>query len=285
MTKSTKIAETYDGVNDDDVGEVVTIEYKARDGLKIPALVTLPPQIQAPAKLPLVVIPHGGPELYDAVGFDWMTQYFASRGYLVFQPNFRGSSGFGTAFRDAGYGEWGGKMQDDITDGVARLVKSNWADPDRICIIGVSYGGYAALAGGAYTPDLYRCVAAIAPVSDVEMMLQKIRKEVGSKSLTLKYWEEYIGDLSEEKEKLRRISPANNATAFVAPVLLIHGDGDTVVPFVQSRKMEDALKAAGKSVALVKLKGEDHWLSKSETRLQTLRELDRFVAETIGKAQ
>lgn len=277
-----RIARSYGAIDDKDVGPVVTIEYKARDGRKIPAIITRPPGSELGQMLPLIVMPHGGPESYDAVGFDWMAQYFASRGYLVLQPNFRGSDGFGDDHRRAGHGEWGGKMQDDVTDGVKRLVKSNWADPNRICIIGGSYGGYAALAGGAYTPDLYKCVAAIAPVSDLSMMLTQAKRDSGSDSAVFEYWTDLIGDRSKDKAKIEAISPVNAAASFKAPVLLIHGADDTVVPYAHSTKMEAALKKAGKSVRLVKLKGEDHWLSVSDTRLQTLIELDKFVSETIG---
>lgn len=277
-----KLAQSYAAINDGDINPVVTIEYKARDGLKIPSILTLPRGKTLGQTLPLIVIPHGGPEAYDAVGFDWMAQYFASRGYLVLQPNFRGSYGFGHAHRQAGHGEWGGKMQDDITDGVNLLIKKQWADPNRTCIIGGSYGGYAALAGGAYTPDLYKCVIAIAPVSDLNLFLTAEKRESGGDSAVFEYWTRLIGDKKKDKAKIESISPVNAAANFTAPVLLIHGGDDIVVPFLHSSKMENALKAAGKPVTLVRLKKEDHWLSQSETRLQTLRELDKFVAATIG---
>lgn len=277
-----RIARAYPAIDDADIGPVVTIEYKARDGRKIPSVITRPPGAELGETMPLIVMPHGGPEDYDAVRFDWMAQYFASRGYLIFQPNFRGSEGFGDDHRRAGHGEWGGKMQDDITDGVNLLVKNKWADPKRICIIGSSYGGYAALAGGAYTPELYGCVAAIAPVTDLSMFLAQERRESGSDSYVYERWTDLIGDRSKDKAKIEEISPVNAAANFKAPVLLIHGADDTVAPYAHSSKMEAALKKAGKSVKLVKLKGEDHWLSVSETRLQTLRELDAFVSSTIG---
>ncbi len=280
--KLTRVVNAYNNITDKDVGELSTIEYKARDGLTIPAIITWPPYVENRKNLPLIVIPHGGPEAYDAIGFDWMAQYFANRGYLVFQPNFRGSTGFGAKFRDAGRGEWGRKMQDDITDGVKALIKTGSADKDRICIVGASYGGYAALAGGAFTPDLYQCVAAIAPVADLPKMLIDERSDNGKDSWVLTYWKTVIGDPKSEREKLEAISPADHADAFTAPVLLLHGDDDTVVPFRQSTIMEGALKKAGKEVTLIKLEGEDHWLSTGETRLQTLQELDRFVTATIG---
>ncbi|MCA8889662.1 MAG: S9 family peptidase [Parvularculaceae bacterium] len=278
-----RLASIYPEISDADVNPVMTIEYKARDGRKIPALITLPVGKSLGSEpLPLIVIPHGGPEAYDAMGFDWMAQYFASRGYMVLQPNFRGSYGFGREHREAGYGEWGGKMQDDVTDGVELLTRKNWADANRTCIIGASYGGYAALAGGAFTPDLYKCVAAIAPVSDLSEFMKWKRDDAGSNSSILAYWTRLIGDRKDDAAKLAAISPVNAAANFTAPVLLLHGDDDIVVPRLHSQRMESALKAAGKDVRYIKLKGEDHWLSGSETRLQTLRELDRFVKETIG---
>ncbi len=278
-----QVARSRPQVAPEDVGPIFTIEYPARDKLKIPGILTLPPGSSGAEKyLPLIVMPHGGPEAYDSVGFDWLAQFFASRGYMVLQPNFRGSSGFGAEFRDAGRGEWGGKMQDDVTDGVKLLIKSGRADPDRICIVGASYGGYAALAGGAFTPDLYKCVAAIAPVSDLPRMLIDERKDFGKDHWVIEYWTKSIGDLKAERKKLESISPVNFAADFQAPVLLIHGKDDLVVPMRQSTRMERALINAGKSVEFIRLKGEDHWLSTSETRLETLKALDAFVSKHLG---
>jgi dipeptidyl aminopeptidase/acylaminoacyl peptidase len=277
-----KLSPQYVRINDADIQPVTISEYKARDGLAIPALVTRPKSAPAGKKLPLIVMPHGGPESHDTLGFDFFAQYFASRGYVFLQPQFRGSSGFGTKLRDAGYRQWGRKMQDDITDGVNWLVASGEVDPNRVCIIGASYGGYSALAGGAFTPDLYKCVAAIAGVSDVDKMLDHEVLTNGRYSDTVTYWQKLIGDYG-DKAHLAAISPSKNAGGFKAPVLLLHGSDDTVVPFAQSTVMEAALKAAGKPVRLVKLAKEDHWLSNSETRLQTLKELDAFIAQHIGQ--
>jgi dipeptidyl aminopeptidase/acylaminoacyl peptidase len=265
------------------LGAMMNIEYRARDDLAIQAILTTPGGfVQGTSDpLPAIVLPHGGPASYDRFDFDWMAQYFANRGYAVFQPNFRGSTGFGQEFEDAGRGEWGGKMQDDITDGIDGLVEAKIIDPDRVCIAGASYGGYAALAGAVFTPEKYKCVIAIAPVSDLNQMLRSEKRERGSDHWVISYWEDVMAEGDARREKLRAISPANHAERVQAPVLLLHGNDDTVVPFAQSTKMRNALRRADKSVELIKLKGEDHWLSVAETRMQTLREMDRFIAEHL----
>jgi dipeptidyl aminopeptidase/acylaminoacyl peptidase len=272
-------------IKPEDVGEVVTIEYKARDGLTIPGLLTWPANVQVEARknLPLVVMPHGGPEAYDAVGFDWLAQYMANEGYAVLQPNFRGSAGFGQAFAYAGYGEWGRKMQDDITDGADALIEMGWADPARICIVGWSYGGYAALAGGALTPDKYKCVASIAGVSHLREMLATERREHGDRSRTVTYWESLIGDPDKDRDAIDAVSPALHADRFTAPVLLIHGASDTVVPIRQSEVMNDALKNAQKSVQYIRINGDDHSLVDNDSRRIVLTSLGEFLDKHIGK--
>jgi len=262
---------------------MMNVTYKARDGLEINAVLTAPPDYdsETSGKLPAIVMPHGGPASYDRFDFNWRAQYFANRGYLIIQPNFRGSTGFGEEFEDAGRGEWGGKMQDDITDGVNALADAGIIDRDRVCIAGASYGGYAALAGAAFTPDLYKCVVAIAPVSDLNLMLSDRRRRSGSDHWVISYWEDVMAEGDARKEKLNAISPVHFAERIKAPVLLLHGNDDTVVPYNQSTVMERALRQAGKQVDLVKLEGEDHWLSVADTRLQTLREMDRFIAEHL----
>ena len=262
------------------IGPLLSIEYKAQDDLTIQAILTVPPNfvpVQSEA-IPAIMLPHGGPAGYDRFDFDWMAQFFANRGYLVIQPNFRGSTGFGEAFEDAGRGEWGGKMQSDLTDGVNALVKAGFVDADNVCIVGASYGGYAALAGAVFTPDLYKCVIAIAPVSDLNRMLQSEKRDHGSDHWVVSYWEDVMAEGDARRKKLQSISPANYAENANAPILLLHGDDDTVVPIAQSTRMRNALKRAGKQVELIKLKGEDHWLSVADTRMQTLRAMDQFLA-------
>ena len=266
------------------IAPVEVFEYDARDGLPIEAVLTGAPAEGAEPK-PLILLPHGGPASQDTIGFDWMAQYFASRGYAVLQPNFRGSTGYGRRFLEAGHGEWGGKMQDDLSDGVLALAETGRIDADRVCIIGASYGGYAALMGGATTPDLFKCVVAIAPVTDLKRMLREELTAGGHDSPSLDYWKEQLGVERIGDRALNAVAPVRLAASFDDPVLLLHGEDDTVVPIKHSIEMERALKRAGKSVKFVKLKGEDHWLSRAETRTQLLREINDFLEAHLPSRQ
>lgn len=268
------------------VAEISLLKYKARDKLSIPAMITWPLGVEQSARknLPTLVLPHGGPEAHDSLGFDWMAQYFASRGYLVFQPNFRGSTGFGSSFRLAGHGEWGKKMQDDISDGVLALIKQGWVDPERVCIAGWSYGGYAALAGGAFTPELYRCIIAGGPVTDLPRMLKQERSAYGHNHFVIRYWQDLTGGAKGKGDYLKSISPAYNADKFTAPVLLIHGNDDTVVKIRQSKIMAKALKKAGKDVEFIEQDNADHWLSTSKNRLQALQLMDAFLQKHLASS-
>ncbi|MEO0613347.1 MAG: prolyl oligopeptidase family serine peptidase, partial [Pseudomonadota bacterium] len=190
-----RLASEYDGITDENVMPTVEVTYPARDGEKIPGVLTYPRGWNFDRRLPTLIMPHGGPEAHDSVRFDWMAQFFASRGYLVLQPNFRGSDGFGAKHKLAGRGEWGrGVMQHDVTDGLNAMIKTGWADADRVCIVGASYGGYAALAGGAFTPKKYKCIAAVAPVTDLVKMIFDERRDSGSDSWVVTYWKLLIGD-------------------------------------------------------------------------------------------
>jgi len=176
-------------------------------------------------------------------------------------------------------------MQHDLSDGVAALVAAGIADPERICIVGASYGGYAALAGAVFTPELYRCAAAIAGVADLSDMLQFSATRAGSQSDTVSYWRLAMGvdESRASKDRLSAASPIEHVENVRAPVLLIHGLDDSVVPIRQSLSMERALRGAGKAVELVQLEGEDHWLSGAQTRLETLKALERFLAEHLER--
>lgn len=269
------INERYPKLEGVALGPVREFRYAARDQYPLLAYLTLP-HGAAEKNLPVVVLPHGGPESRDDPGFDWMTQFLASRGYAVLQPQFRGSSGFGRAHADAGRRQWGLRMQDDVTDAVNALIAQGIADPRRICIAGISYGGYAALAGAAFTPDLYACAASIGGVSDLPNMLGYVLKDLGKESNSLAYWRDHIGGTTDPHVVAR--SPARHVAAIRAPILLIHGTDDTTVPIDQSRTMARALKSGGKKHEFIELEGDDHYLSTSVTRVRALRELEKFLS-------
>ncbi|MCU4675048.1 prolyl oligopeptidase family serine peptidase [Catenovulum sp. 2E275] len=256
-------------------------QFKARDGLTIPTLLTYPVNKDIKKNLPTILFPHGGPQAYDRVGFGWLAQYFANRGYLVIQPQFRGSQGFGANHIVAGHGEWGGKMQNDLTDAIDYYVSTGLVDKSKVCIVGFSYGGYAALAGGAYTPEKYSCIIAGAGISDLSKMLDDKTRDYGEESSTVFYWERFLLNRKNDKNLLSQISPVNFAKQFQAPVLLVHGLYDRVVPYKQSLDMESALKDANKVVKLVTLQDEGHYLELAESRLKLLQEIEPFLAENM----
>jgi dipeptidyl aminopeptidase/acylaminoacyl peptidase len=274
------VSETYPGLIDAKLGEMRVLHYKARDGAMVPAYLTLPPGSDGKS-LPLVVLPHGGPEDRDDFAFDWWAQFLAVRGYAVLQPQFRGSTGFGEDWRKAGYRQWGGLMQDDVTDGVRAMIEQGVADASRICIVGASYGGYAALAGAAFTPDLYRCAASVNGVADLPNLLRYEKAHAGAESNQLAYWREHIG--SPDDENVIAKSPQRAAANIKAAVMLMHAVNDTVVPQSQSQAMARELQGQLKSVTYVSLAGEDHWLSQSATRVQMLKELEKFLSEHLRK--
>ncbi|MGC6330325.1 alpha/beta hydrolase family protein [Rhizorhabdus sp. FW153] len=264
--------ENYPLIRPEAVGAISSVAYRASDGLALDGILTLPPGREA-KNLPVVMLPHGGPHARDDAVFDWQAQAFASRGYAVFQPNFRGSTNRDDAFRRAGYGQWGRKMQTDISDGLAELARRGIVDPKRACIVGGSYGGYAALAGVTLQKGLYRCAVAVAPVSDLADMYWTDYRESGRNPMLMSQLKESLGDPS----GFAAVSPRRHARDADAPILLIHGKDDVVVPFSQSSAMADALKAAAKPYELVTLPSEDHWLSRATTRKQMLEAAVAFV--------
>jgi dipeptidyl aminopeptidase/acylaminoacyl peptidase len=224
---------------------------------------------------PTIVIPHGGPEARDYYGYDAFAQFLASRGYTVVQPNFRGSYGFGRAFADAGRGQWGRLMQDDVTDVLRHLVATGQTDPQRVCVVGASYGGYAALVGAALTPDLFRCAISIAGPSDLP---EQILRSSQRGSATRHYWMRSIGDPGANRDALEAISPRHLAAQIRVPVLLIHGEEDDVVEIRQSELMAQAMNRRAR---LVRLADEGHiwdeWTR--ESRLTAFREVETFLRE------
>lgn len=273
------VGEAYPELEGAALGSREAIHYRARDGLEIPAYLTLPPGWKEGDRLPLVLLPHGGPRSRDDSGFDWWAQFLATRGYAVLQPQFRGSTGFGADVTRAGTRAWGQAMQDDLTDGVAAMVERGVADRARVCIVGASYGGYAALAGATLTPELYRCVASINGISDLPAMFGHLRDRYGDDSDALDAWERLVGQRYDDK--LQGTSPARQAQRIRAAVLLVHASEDTVVPIAQAEIMLEALRKAGIGHEYLELTGEDHWLSSGAGRHQVLGKLEAFLGEHL----
>jgi dipeptidyl aminopeptidase/acylaminoacyl peptidase len=229
----------------------------------------------------MVVLIHGGPNVRDRWEWNEEVQVLASYGYVVFQPQFRGSSGFGRRFQEAGYLQWGLAMQDDVTDGVNELIARKIADPARICIYGASYGGYAALWGVIKTPTLYQCGVSLAGVSDLEAMLSGSILD-DSTALSREIWRARIGDLSKQRAQFAEVSPLKNAARVQVPLLIAHGEQDTRVLISQSKKMVAALEAAGKSVEWMPFPNEGHGLAWAEDRERFYAALLSFLQRNIG---
>lgn len=270
-------------LTDEQLSPMAPITYAGRDGAELWAYLTTPHN--APAQgAPLVVYVHGGPESRDYYGFSPMVQFFASRGYVVFQPQFRGSGGFGMENVRAGWRQWGQRMQHDVTDGVQHLIQSGRVDPRRICIVGGSYGGYSALAGATLTPDLYACAIGINGVYDLREMLRWEALEGGRQSWALDYWRTSIGDPNADRAALDAASPRQQAAALRIPVLLIAGDQDYTVPVDQSRAMRDALRTAGRDFRYVEYPDVGHsWGSwELDERVAMLTEMESFLGRHLA---
>jgi len=275
-----KIGSRYSSLTAADIAPVKAFTYQARDGMTIPAYLTLPPGSSGKG-LPLVVYPHGGPQSRDDASFDPFVQFLATRGYAVLQPQFRGSAGFGARHLEAGYFKWGLEMQHDLTDGVKYLTANGTADASKVCIFGFSYGGYAALAGLAFTPDLYKCGVSGAGPSDLLLLVGDVARGSQFDYLGTDGWREWIGDPTRDRDRLIATSPAKHVDRIKAPLLLIHGADDIVVPLRQSTIMADAMKEAGKPVELIVIQGDDHWLSRASTNKRVLQEVQRFLGQHL----
>jgi dipeptidyl aminopeptidase/acylaminoacyl peptidase len=271
------LAETYPALRTVSLAASRPVTVTTRDGVPLRGYVTLPPGRPA-ASLPLVLLPHGGPAARDDLRFDVWTQFFASRGWAVLQVNFRGSAGYGVAFMEASFKRWGLEMQDDLEDGVRALVAQGLVDPARVCIVGASYGGYAALMGVVKTPDLYRCAVSIAGISDLRDLLHERQTSVGY-AIGL---ERQVGAWWTDRDRLRQTSPVHHAARIRTPLLIVHGAEDRIVPVEQSRDMVAALERAGVgSVRYVELPHGDHALRREDDRLRVFLELERFLTRYL----
>ncbi len=270
----------YEKLPREHLAPMKAIRYKSSDGLEIPAFLTLPKGVAAKG-LPLVVFPHGGPWFRDSWGYDAFAQFLANRGYAVLQPNFRGSTGYGEKFLNASNNEWGQKMQDDITWGVKHLVSEGIADPKRVAIMGGSYGGYATLAGLAFTPDVYAAGVSIVGPSNLITLLESIPP----------YWEairklftERMGDPAtpEGKAQLERQSPLNSANKIKAPLLVIQGANDPRVKKAESDQIVVALRERGFPVEYLVAPDEGHGFARPVNNMAMIAASEKFLAKHIG---
>ncbi len=283
--KLEEVVAAYPWLKESELSPRSFVRYKARDGLSIPAYLTLPKR-PAGAKPPLIVNIHGGPYVVaEGFGYDGEAQFFASRGYAVLEPHFRGTRGYGDAFYKAGWKQWGLAMQDDVTDGVRWLIESGKVDPDRVCLFGGSYGGYATLWGLEKEPQMFRCGVAFVAVSDLEMMFDVswsdfMQAERGGDSTGI--FTRWIGDPDKDREKMRAVSPLYHADRIKAPLLLAYGASDARVPLVHGNRMKSALDRNGKRYEWVVYDDEGHGFSKDENRYDFYRRIDAFLAKSFA---
>lgn len=250
-------------------------DYAARDGLPIMAYLTLP-QGRTPKDLPLIVKVHGGPWSRDLTGFDAEAQFLAGLGYAVLQPQYRGSLGFGPEHFKKSFGQWGLAMQDDLTDGVNSLVMQGVADGRRICIMGTSYGGYAALMGLVKDPDLYRCAVNLLGITDIGYLFAQNRwadEGVGGY-----FNKQLIGDPGQMSAQFNATSPARQAERIRAPVFMAYGGKDYRVPLIHGEDMRDALKKHKKVYEYLEFEKEEHGFAKEETRFRLNSAIERFLS-------
>jgi dipeptidyl aminopeptidase/acylaminoacyl peptidase len=267
----------------EDMGSVVAVRYPARDGFEIPAYITLPPSIQTlePAKgIPTIVLPHGGPYSRSYKRFDYFAQFFASRGFVVLQMNFRGSAGYGEKYEEVGRNNWV-LMQEDVEDATAWAIQQGIADPERTCIVGWSYGGYAALMGAIKNPELYACVVSIAGVTDLQNLISDVSYYRFGKTSANKY----IRSGFEDKDSMRENSPVRRADELKVPLFLAHGKEDLSVHFDHFQRMKQALRKNPIQVDYLEVENDDHYFSDQENRIKLFVGLDIFLKSTIGVSE
>lgn len=275
------LTQDYPGIDPQSLGNVVAVRYTSRDGAKIPAYVTLPTKVRDTAQikdLPFIVLPHGGPYARDYKTFDWMAQLFASQGYGVLQMNFRGSTGYGGAFERAGREDWT-LIQNDVEDGTRYLIEKGYADPDRICIAGWSFGGYAALMGAANDPDLYQCTIAVAALTDVKSFYQDQKRFAFGKGGA----QRFLGNLLDDDTLRRANTPVDRADDIKVPVLLAHGTLDSIVDYDQYVMMDRALKG-GRGHKRLRFEDDDHYLSIQDNRQELAENMIDFIEDHLGKS-
>ena len=276
--KLTSLGKVSPWLDEDHMAEMRPVEYKSRDGLTIHGYLTLP-KGSAGKNLPVVINPHGGPWTRDSWGYRSEIQFLANRGFAVFQMNYRGSTGYGREFWEISFKQWGKTMQDDITDGVKWLIDEGIADPNRIAIYGASYGGYATLAGLAFTPDLYACGVDYVGVSSLFTFMESMPP----------YWELYrsmlyemVGHPEDDQELLASASPLLHIDKIKAPLFIAQGANDPRVKKSESDQIVEALKTAGIDVPYMVKDDEGHGFYNQENQFDFYREMEKFLQKHIG---
>jgi dipeptidyl aminopeptidase/acylaminoacyl peptidase len=274
--KVSRVSAPYPDRDKSTLAPMRSISYPARDGVRIPAYLSTPRGAPA-AHLPLIVMPHGGPRARTTWGYHFLPQFLVSRGYAVLQMNFRGSSGYGDDWFFAAHQDWGGLTYNDVVDGARWAVQSGLADPDKICILGWSFGGYVALVGAQRNPDLFHCAVDIAGVSDLGLLIEEGYDWLNGSEMVK-------AQLGTDSAKLKRDSPRLHAEEFKVPLLMLHGQMDAQVPFQQSEVMDAALKRVHAAHRFTVVPGADHAFSDVKDRATLLHEIEDFLKEHVPVA-
>ena len=268
--KVTQVGAGYPDRDPATLAPMRSISYPARDGTRIPGYLSVP-RGMAPTHLPLIVMPHGGPIARDSWRYFFLREFLVSRGYAVLQMNFRGSDGYGGDWFYAAHQDWGGLTYDDVVDGARWAIQQGISDPQRVCVVGWSFGGYIALLGAQRNPDLFRCAVDIAGVSDLSLLIDEGHDWISSESV-----KKQIGV---NAEKLKRDSPHLHAEEFKVPLLILHGKMDAQVPFEQSEVMDKALTRAHVTHRFAVVPEADHQFSQVKDRATLLKETEAFLGE------
>jgi len=279
--KEEMLAKYREELPTNNLGQVVSVKYKARDGAKIPAFVTVPPALDGKdlKDLPFIILPHGGPYARTSKRFDTYSQFFATRGYGVLQMNFRGSAGYGEAYEDAGRENWE-LMLNDVEDGARWLIEKGYTNSDKLCVAGWSFGGYAALMEAIENPDLYSCVLSMAGVTDLKDLIRDEKKYrfggIRSKNSILAGFD--------SRKELKQYSPAKRASEMKIPTFIAHGKYDQAVHFDQYKRMKSGLKKSSADVTAIEFDKEDHYLSKEKNAIKFYEEMDKFLKKHMGES-
>jgi dipeptidyl aminopeptidase/acylaminoacyl peptidase len=275
--KATFLFEHRPELKNYDLAPMEPFSYKARDGLEVHGYLSFPVGVQR-TNLPTVINVHGGPWVRDTWGFNPEAQWLANRGYLCVQINYRGSTGYGKDFVNAGDKEWGGKMQDDISDVAKWVAEQGYADPDRICIYGGSYGGYATLVGATFTPELYKCAVDIVGPCNLKTFIESIPP----------YWvpqialmHKRVGNPETEDEFLWSRSPLSKVDNISIPLFIAHGANDPRVKLAETEQIVEAMKKKGIDHELLVFPDEGHGFAKPENRLKFYAEAEEFLAKHL----